>query len=583
MKHARVKALEAMARRDIAEWKEAKRKIELLNAEALASQKRAIEQLALGSSLRELLQHLCLAVESGSADICASVLILEAGRLRHAMAPSLPEDYCRAIDGVEIGPSVGSCGTAAFRRRQVVVPDIAVDPLWENYRPLARKHGLSACWSTPILSRSGEVLGTFAIYSRHPQTPTEEDLRQSEAFSQIAAVAIERERAKSALDESERRFRAVVNQTLGFLSIMTPEGKLLDVNDSFLQAIGCPRDQVLGRLYWETAWWDRSPEVQELLKADLLEAAGGSRVRRESPYFTASGEMRFLDRSMSPLRDREGHIDFVVAEGHDVTDRHRGEEKIRALNATLRQANESLENRARQLQASLREMEAFSYTLAHDLRAPLRSMAGYSQLLLQKIPDGVQDEDFRIYLDMISASASRMDRLILDLLEYNGLARSAASLRVVDADLVLSQVLGSMAEEIRECSAEIVREGPLPPVLGQPTLLASVLTNLLSNAIRFVARGRIPRVRLRAEKRDGKVRLWVEDNGIGIAPEYHARIFGVFERLHRMEDYPGTGMGLAIVARAVERMGGRVGVHSEQAQGSRFWIDLEDPQATPAA
>jgi signal transduction histidine kinase len=210
-------------------------------------------------------------------------------------------------------------------------------------------------------------------------------------------------------------------------------------------------------------------------------------------------------------------------------------------------------------------------------------MAGCSQLLLEKIPDGIPGEESRTYLDVISTSASRMDRLIVDLLEYNGLARSPARLGVVDADLVLSRVLESMAEEIRACSAEIVREGPFPPVLGQQTLLASVLTNLLSNAIKFVAPGAIPRVRLRAEKREGKVRLWVEDNGIGIAPEYHARIFGVFERLNRMEDYLGTGMGLAIVARSVERMGGRVGVDSGNARGSHFWIDLADPQSTPAA
>lgn len=570
MKPARLNAWEAIARRDIPEWEKAK-------------QKGAIEQLALAPSLRDLFQYLCLAVESGSAGIRASVLILDAGRLRHAMAPSLPEDYCRGIDGVEIGPAVGSCGTAAFRGEQVVVPDIAADPLWENYRALALKHELAACWSTPILSRSGDVLGTFAIYSRRPQTPTEEELRQSEAFSQIASVAIERERAESALDESERRFRAVVNQSAGFLSIMTPEGKLLDVNDSFLQGVGRSRDQVLGRFHWDMAWWDPSPEFKELLKADLLKAVGGRTVRRELTYFTASGEPRFLDRSLSPVRDKEGHIDFVVAEGHDVTDRHRAEARIRALNADLRQANESLENRARQLQASLREMEAFSYTLAHDLRSPLRSMAGYSQILLEKLPDGIPVEDSRSYLDAIFRSASRMDRLILDLLEYNGLARSPASLKVVDADRVLSGVLESMAEEIHACSAEIVREGPWPPVLGQESLLASVLSNLLSNAIKFVARGEIPRVRVRAEEREGIVRLWVEDNGIGIAPEYHARIFGVFERLNRMEDYPGTGMGLAIVARAAERMGGRFGVDSEKARGSRFWIDLARPPLEPSA
>jgi signal transduction histidine kinase len=131
------------------------------------------------------------------------------------------------------------------------------------------------------------------------------------------------------------------------------------------------------------------------------------------------------------------------------------------------------------------------------------------------------------------------------------------------------------APEIRERKAQVRMAERLPPVRAHRVMLTQVLVNLVSNAIKFVARGVEPRVEIRAEPRDGRVRLWVEDNGIGIAAEYHERIFRMFERLNRQEDYPGTGIGLAIVRKATERMGGTAGVESEPGRGSRFWIELE--------
>ena len=160
-------------------------------------------------------------------------------------------------------------------------------------------------------------------------------------------------------------------------------------------------------------------------------------------------------------------------------------------------------------------------------------------------------------------------------LTYSRLTHIDVRMEKVPLEEVVNQVLRDMAPEIRERKAQVRMAERLPPVRARRVMLTQVLVNLVSNAIKFVARGVEPRVEIRAEPRDGRVRLWVEDNGIGIAAEYHERIFRMFERLNRQEDYPGTGIGLAIVRKATERMGGTAGVESEPGRGSRFWIELE--------
>ena len=152
-----------------------------------------------GAALSEVLETLIREIEAGSrGGMLGSILLLdEAGeRLLHGAAPSLPEAYCRAIDGIRIGPNVGSCGTAAYLGHAVYVTDVALDPLWTDFRDLALAHGLRACWSTPIEGEAGEVLGTFAIYHRTPRTPTPDELALTRAVSEVAAKAIVRSRAR---------------------------------------------------------------------------------------------------------------------------------------------------------------------------------------------------------------------------------------------------------------------------------------------------------------------------------------------------------------------------------------------------
>ena len=268
--------------------------------------------------------------------------------------------------------------------------------------------------------------------------------------------------------------------------------------------------------------------------------------------------------------------------------RHESDERKRALEA-VRDLNEHLERRVRERTAKLegitRELDSFASTVAHDLRAPLRIMKGFSEMLIEDYAGKPLDATGQEYARKIDRASMRMSVLVEDLLAYSRLSREEVPITAVDLDVAVNEVLQDMAEELRTAGAEVTVRKSLGRVLGYGVLLARVLANLIENAVKFVAPGTAPRVTLRAEAEgDDWVRLWVEDNGIGIESQYLERIFGVFERLHTQEAYPGTGLGLAIVRRAVERMGGGgVGAESSPGQGSRFWIRLRRAPVLPAS
>jgi len=271
-----------------------------------------------------------------------------------------------------------------------------------------------------------------------------------------------------------------------------------------------------------------------------------------------------------PIFGEDGKVSQVVAAFAEVTERKGAEEKIRTLNADLERR---VRERTEELEGAMRDLESFSYTVAHDLRAPLRAMKGFAELVLEEAVErlGPQERD---YLRRVVESAGRMDALVHDLLAYSRLGRVGAATESVGLDELIDEIVEQMTQELKDHRPEFVVERGIPDVLGHPESLRQVMTNLLSNAVKFVFPGASPHIRISAQTRDSWVRLTVEDNGIGIAPEYHERIFHVFERLHRPELYPGTGIGLAIVRRAIDKMGGRVGVDSQLGKGSRFWFEL---------
>src|SRR6266478_5651604 len=226
--------------------REAKERGERKRAEALLSEeKRLLEMIAKGNSISMILDALCRLVEELSEGSLASILLLDpdGNRLWHGAAPSLPKSYIEAIDGGFIGPAAGSCGTAAYRKEPVIVSDIAQDPLWADYRDLALPHGLRACWSTPVLASDGRVLGTFAIYSREPRSPTPQQQNIIEQITDLASIAIERKRA-----EEERQAH------LGFLESMDRVNRAIQGTNDLEQMMSTVLDVVLAIFQCDRAW-----------------------------------------------------------------------------------------------------------------------------------------------------------------------------------------------------------------------------------------------------------------------------------------------------------------------------------------
>jgi signal transduction histidine kinase/CHASE3 domain sensor protein len=231
-------------------------------------------------------------------------------------------------------------------------------------------------------------------------------------------------------------------------------------------------------------------------------------------------------------------------------------------------------DRTARLQAANEELEAFSYTVAHDLRAPLRGVEGYASALIEDY--GTQlDEVAQDYIHQVIASIDRMNTLVQDLLAYSHLSREEIKLVPVSLTQVIAEAQAQLESVLKERQAQIAVAEPLPRVMGHYATLVQAVVNLLSNAAKFTVVGSKPQICIWAEEKTHWVRLWVEDNGIGIEPQYQQQIFGVFERLHARDAYPGTGIGLAIVRKSVERLSGRSGVESILGQGSRFWVELQ--------
>ena len=262
--------------------------------------------------------------------------------------------------------------------------------------------------------------------------------------------------------------------------------------------------------------------------------------------------------------------------GAEITERKRAEHELVVTKDEIshhaQHLEETVAERTGQLRDKISELEAFSYTLSHDMRAPLRAMRGFSRILLDEHSAKLNAEGIQ-HLERINVAAGLMSSLIDDVLNYARVVRSDIKMEVIDLDKLVREIIETYPQ-LKTGDAEIQIESGLPGVWGNHASLWQCLSNLLTNAVKFVAPGTKPRVKLRAEAIGADIRLWVEDNGIGIAPKDRERIFRMFERVSRTTDYEGTGMGLAIVRKATERMGGSAGVESVVGRGSKFWIQL---------
>jgi signal transduction histidine kinase len=259
--------------------------------------------------------------------------------------------------------------------------------------------------------------------------------------------------------------------------------------------------------------------------------------------------------------------------------------EVRDAQQLLVLANEDLERKVQErtvkLQETVADLEHFSYSIAHDMRAPLRCMSSFSSFLIEDNHLG-KDATARDYLQRIGSAARRMDLLIRDVLSYSQLTRAEAQLAQVDLNSLVREIVRDYPGFQPDC-VEIKIAGPLLPVIANAALLTICISNLIGNAIKFVAKGTKPQIRLWTESfEQGWVRFMVKDNGIGIEEGHLDRIWQMFERLHHEREYEGTGIGLSIVKRAVHRMNGKVGAESAPGKGSLFWIELKGAKCMAA-
>jgi two-component system, chemotaxis family, CheB/CheR fusion protein len=276
-----------------------------------------------------------------------------------------------------------------------------------------------------------------------------------------------------------------------------------------------------------------------------------------------------------PLKNDRGEIKGAINCFYDITERKQGEVALRSAQAQLAdhagQLQQLVEERTAKLQDTIGELEHFSYTITHDMRAPLRAMQGFSGMLLSESGNRLTPASAD-YLRRVMNAIQRMDDLITDSLQYAKIIREHIPLTSVDPAPVLRGILESYPS-LQPPRTKIQIVEPLPPVIANPAGLGQCFSNLMTNAIKFIKPDKVPLVRIWAETRGDLVRFWFKDNGIGIPPEYQVRIFGMFQQLDK--SYEGTGIGLALVRKTAERMGGKVGVESVPGKGSRFWLEFK--------
>lgn len=361
-------------------------------------------------------------------------------------------------------------------------------------------------------------------------------------------------------------YRALSDQAALGIGERSADGRWRLVNEKLCQILGYrPSELVAMRVADHTHPQD--VRGAHACFEDLLRGLRAD-VSRDERYVRADGTMVWVRTVTVRVRAPEGN--YLVAVVEDISLRKSAEAEAASLRDEL---EARVAERTAQLAEAVRGLEAFSYSVSHDLRTPLRAISGFAQILARRHRDSLNDEG-RHYMDNIVRASAQMGQLIEDLLAYSRLGRQAIRLEALALGELMAQALAQFAPRIAELDACVTVQAELPTVLGDETLLTQILLNLVDNALTYCRPGERPWLTIDCRIRGEEVVLLVQDRGIGIADEHFETIFGVFERLHTRDEYPGTGIGLATVKQAVERLGGKVWLESKLGEGSTFYVSL---------
>ncbi len=379
----------------------------------------------------------------------------------------------------------------------------------------------------------------------------------------------ERKRAEGALIESEERFRLLVEGVSDYgIYMLDPQGYVVSWNVGARNVKGYQPEEIIGRHYScfftveDIAAGVPMRDLDEALRRGRLEVEGW-RVRKDGSRFWSSS-------LVTTLRDEEGCVRGFSKVTRDISERKQAEQFMREFSIRLERR---VAERTAQLEAANRELEAFSYSVSHDLRAPLRHIDGFVQLLNKRESERLDPTSAR-YLRIIGEAANKMGKLIDELLALSRTGRTDMRVHRVEMNALLDEVRRELAPAMtnRKIRWEISK---LPAVEGDSTLLKIVMINLLSNALKYSSPRREAHVAVGSKPgENGKAVIFVKDNGVGFDMKYVDKLFGVFQRLHRDEEFEGTGIGLATVRRIIHRHGGEVWAESEEGQGATFFFSV---------
>jgi PAS domain S-box-containing protein len=530
-------------------------------------QNRILEMIAQNAPLVSILTRLCALMESqGDGMLCSILLLDDDGvHVRHGAATSLPESYTRGIDGRAIGPRAGSCGTAMHRHQAVVVTDIERDPLWEDYRELAAAHGLRACWSTPIFSHQGHVLGSFALYYTEPRGPREPERRLVEIGARLAAIAIEHWRAEEALRTSQEKYRSFFEQDLAANYVAAPDGRLRACNRAFARMTGFPTPEAaLPVNLWS---YYPGPDARDA----FLRALRGQGRLEDYPHElrTRDGAVLRVAENAVGRFDERGELVEIHGFVIDQTERRRTEEQ----------------------QRQGQKMEAIGRLaggVAHDFNNLLGVITGYSALLKKELEPS---HPGLARIEQIRRAAERAMELTRQLLAFG--RKQLMEPRVLDVGAVVADVERMLRRLIGE-NIHLVTAVPegLGRVRADPGQIEQVLLNLAVNARDAMPQGgrliieaseihlddRFLRAHAGA-RRGPHVVVSVSDTGQGMSAEVLAHVFEPFFTTKELGQ--GTGLGLSIVDGIIRQSGGFIDAYSEPGHGSTFRVYL--PRVEEAA
>jgi PAS domain S-box-containing protein len=364
----------------------------------------------------------------------------------------------------------------------------------------------------------------------------------------------EQTNAEARLKESEARFRQTFELAASGLCHVV-DGRFVRVNKSLCEILGYSEKELLGKSVKEVS----HPEDRDVTDADRARIRAGelAQARFEKRYLRRDGSVVWCDIAIALVRDVFGMPLYEIAVFDDITERKKSEAALHAAHEELKRSNA--------------ELEQFAYVASHDLQEPLRMVASYTQLLGRRY-EARFDSDAREFMAYIVDGASRMKQLIEDLLAYSRVGTKGQDFRPVSSEAALRRALYNLKAGIEEAGAAVTYDA-MPTVHADEVQLGQLFQNLIGNALKFRSNS-VPRIHIGVSEKNSEYQIEVRDNGIGIEPQYYERIFMVFQRLHNKGEYPGTGIGLAICKKVVERHGGRIWVESRTGEGSSFYFTL---------